>query len=405
MEKQKISNILDRLRGFSFYLLVAAVAFSNSFTEIATTTIIVLWIIRKILDKDLSIPGGRLTLLLLLFTIWNLASFMNSAYIYNSIRGLLKVITQTLLFAATIDHFRGKKNLERFLLFALGFGFLICVNGIIQYTTGMDLIRQRTIDSLDCLHRVSSSFKHSNDFGAYLIVVISVLLSLFFSKSRNIKERILLIILISTAGWSLAATSSRGAWLGFIIAVLFLAMMKSKRLFGIMLLLLVLSPVLLPGSVKSRFMDLLKVDSVGGTVWERKKLWSGTLAMVKQHPILGFGVNTYTKNFPKYKPKDYPDVRYTHNSYLHMAAEIGVVGSSIFLIFLASVIASSLRNMSNFKKGLSRDLSFGLLAGTIGFLAHCGVDTHLYSVTLAAFLFLCLGVIAAFRNLSYDERN
>ena len=87
-----------------------------------------------------------------------------------------------------------------------------------------------------------------------------------------------------------------------------------------------------------------------------------------------------------------------------MAAEIGIVGSGIFLIFLLVLAVSVGRNIDGFGKGKSRDLSFGILAGTVGFLAHCAVDTHLYSVTLSAFLFLCLGLNVAFRNISYEEK-
>ena len=236
------------------------------------------------------------------------------------------------------------------------------------------------------------------------MIVICVFVSLVISKAYSFKQRMIIIIASLPVGWCLWATDSRGAWLGFAVALLFLAMLKSRKLFILILILLLASPLFMPDSIKNRFSDFSTIGERGGTVWERIKLWSGTINMIKEHPFLGVGVNTYTKNFPKYKPKDYPDVRYTHNSYLHMAAEVGVVGAGLFLAFLICLIASAAKAIKRSVEGVDKDLFAGLLAGIIGFLIHCVVDTHLYSVTLSVLLFACLGVAVSFRNISYEKR-
>ena len=401
MDNEKRLNLLTRLTEWSFYFLAAGVAFSNSITETATFVIIVSWIMGRALKRDFKLSGGILTPILALFLIWNLASFINTAYIDESIRGLLKVVKHSLLFLATIDHFRSRQKLNKFLLFILGVGFVISLNGIAQYITGTDLIRHRAVNPLDYLRRISSSFRHSNDFGVYLIVINTIFAALFFSRARLFKERIFLLVAALPAAWCMIATYSRGAWLGLIIAMLCLFAIKSRKLLVLILILLAASPLFLPHSIKGRFSDFIPSNN-GGTVWERTRLWKGTADMVKAHPILGFGVNTYTKNFPEYKPDDYPDIRYTHNCYLHMAAEIGVVGAGLFITFLMVLLISAARAMKTLERGIYRDLYLGLFAGTIGFLAHSAVDTHFYSVQLAAFLFLCLGLLAAFRNVTYE---
>jgi hypothetical protein len=86
-----------------------------------------------------------------------------------------------------------------------------------------------------------------------------------------------------------------------------------------------------------------------------------------------------------------------------MAAETGIIGAGLFLLFLTALIISAVKAIRFFDKGLSRDLFIGITAGTTGFLAHCTVDTHLYSVTLSAFLFLCLGIIVAFSKLTHEK--
>jgi len=404
MNKHKLLNICDKLTGFSFYLLAVGLTFSNSFTEIASYTIIGLWIIVRTARRRYRLPGGSLAIILSFFILWNLISFINTQYLYESFRGFLKVFKYSLIFFAAIDYFNTKERVRRFLLFGLGVGFFIALNGIAQHIMGVDIIRQRAVNLRDSLYRISSSFRHSNDFGAYLVVITTIFMSLIFSKTRPFKQRVLTLFAMLPLIWCLKATGSRGAWVSFIAALLTLSAMKSKRLLALILVLIIASPLFLPSSIKNRFSDLTTIRTEG-TVWERTRLWSGTINMVKDHPFLGFGVNTYTKNFTDYKPKDYPDLTYPHNSYLHMAAEIGVVGAGTFLLFLLVLMASAIRATKNLKKGLDRDLYLGLIAGIVGFLVHSIVDTHLYSVVLASFLYLYLGVIVASRNIIYEKNS
>ncbi|MFH1644782.1 MAG: O-antigen ligase family protein, partial [Candidatus Omnitrophota bacterium] len=308
------------------------------------------------------------------------------------------------LFMACVDYFKTEKKVNKILLFCIGAGFFIGLNGIVQYIIGVDMIRDRHIDPLDYLHRISSSFKHSNDFGAYLIIVLSVCCGLFFSKLRPFKQRILLLVLGGVLSYCLIFTQSRGAWLGFIVSLFVLAILKSRKLLVVFLILAVLSPFVLPDFVKQRFSDFTTINQSTGTVWERLKLWQGTAAMIKEHPFLGFGTNTYTKNFPSYKPVDYADVRYTHNSYLQMAAEIGIVGSGVLIVFLILLLITAFKGVSYCPKGNFRDLYIGLIAGMTGFLFHCGVDTHFFSVTLSAFMFFCLGLIYSMRTIVYEKK-
>lgn len=402
MNTIKVCNIIDKVMTVAFYLLAASVVFSIALTEIATISIILLWFIKKVLTKDYSLPGGTLSYILLAFVVWNLLSFFNTSYLYESFRGFLKVFKYMLLFIASIDYFDSRSKIKRYLLYLIGISFIVSLDGIVQYLLGVDIIRHRVINPLDHLHRVSASFVHSNDFGAYLVVVLTIFMSLFFSSTRKFKGRILLLLVIPPVLWCLLKTQSRGAWLSFIVSLLCLFSIKSKKIFIIILILLIASPFIMPKNIRQRFSDFSTITTQG-TAWERTKLWQGAVQMVKEHPILGFGVNTYTKNFAEYKPKDYTDVKYTHNSYLHMATEIGAVGLGIFIVFLFSLIIGSVGVIRKLQRGIYRDLYLGLLAGIVGFLCHCFVDTHLYSVTLATFLFLCLSLITAFRRVVYEE--
>jgi O-antigen ligase len=402
MRDEKFLKVVDRIMAVAFYVLAAGITFSNAVTSIAAVTIIILWFLKRFMTKNPAISVGLAAYIFILFIIWNGLSFFNTSYVFESAKGLFRVIRHMLLFMAAIDYFDSRKKIKRFLLYSLGVAFFISLNGIYQYVSGVDLIRQKAINVMDYLYRVSSSFVHSNDFGAYLIVVSTMFFSLFFSKARKFKERVLSLIVIIPVSWAIFATKSRGAWIGLIISIIILFSVKSRKLLVFILLLLLVSPLIMPDMVRQRFLDLKDIRT-SGSAWERVKLWQGAFDMVKARPFLGHGVNTYSRNFPAYKPDDYPDYMYSHNGYLQMATEIGIIGAGLFITFLIVLFAGIARGIKKLDKGIYRDLYLGLFAGLVGFLCSCFVDTHLSSTTLMNFLFMYMGLLLAFKKITLDN--
>ncbi len=395
MTKQLIIRICDKAIEWCFYAILVVAAFSNSLVEIAAWVMISSWLIKKALTRDFAGLDTWPARLMLLVWLWTVLSCFNSAYFSESFRGVFKIVKYGTLFIIAAAELRKEAYTKRMIWVLAVAAVLVCLNGLYQYFNGVDLIRHRELIAEDYLHRISSSFVHPNDFAVYLLVLVMVFISLIFSgalrASRKLPACLPLILLIVC----LALTKSRGAWLSFSAAVLLYSWLKSRKLFVLVLLAFAALALVMPHSYKDRALDIFRFKDGGGTTWERIKLWEGTVNMVKEHPVLGFGVNTYSRNFPNYRPENYPDVRYSHNCYLQMAAETGIAGAGIFLAFLGSVFVSSFRRISSFGSGLRKDVAAGLSAGLVGFALNSIVDTHLYSVTLATFFYTLLGYCLA----------
>lgn len=396
MNTHKIIKTLDKIIEYAFLFLIAAVAFSTAFTELSIAIIIASWVMKKVMLKDFSLPKHLFLGVFIIFILWNALSFFNSDYLNESIRGLAKVIKYGLLLVITIDTFKTEKMLKRAVYFLIIWSSVIALNGIIQSKLGFDLIRLRAIDTLDYLARISSSFHQSNNFGAYLVCIIPIYLAFITCKSINWRNRIYFMPGLALLLFCLVKTYSRGAWLASVIAILIFSLLKSRRLFITFIILFVISASFLPFQMKDRITNIFNFKE--GTSWERLKLWSGALGMIKKHPLLGFGVNTYTRNFPAYKPADYPDVIYPHNSYLQMATEIGLIGLVLFVAFLFFGLAYAINSYKKAKDARMHSAIIGLFAGEIGFLIHSGVDTHLYSVNLTVMFYFLLGLSIALSN-------
>lgn len=126
------------------------------------------------------------------------------------------------------------------------------------------------------------------------------------------------------------------------------------------------------------------------TIIERGKYWNVTWNMIKKHPLLGIGVNTYHAQFPSYT--DDPTVKqtYPHNSYLQMTGEIGIPGALIFLFALFYLLWHSARKSEAKYYSCVMALRIALMA----FLIQGFFDNNLYALQTASLFWVFWGVFA-----------
>ena len=389
MNKEKLIYICDNTVKWCFYALIVVVTFSISLVEIASTLMLAAWLVRVLASRDFKSLNTLPIKLLFLYFLWTILSCVNSDYAKESFRGIFKVAEYSLIFVAMATTVWKKSDIKRFISFLAAGTIMVCTNGFIQRITGVGIIRHRTLTHMDHLRRISSSFVHPNDFGGYLATISIIFIALVLVSNIRLRSRIGAAALGILSLSSLFFTRSRAAWLSFAAAFLVLGALRTKKMVAIFLVLLLLVFIMLPYTVQKEVVAL--ADFKSGTTWERVMLWKGTINMIEVHPLLGFGINTYSRNFPKYKPPEYPDVRYAHNSYLQMASEIGIVGALLFIGFIITVLICSFKEISEMNVGLRKGFATGLFAGLVGFSMNCIVDTHLYSVTLAVFFHVLLG--------------
>jgi O-antigen ligase len=118
--------------------------------------------------------------------------------------------------------------------------------------------------------------------------------------------------------------------------------------------------------------------------------------MVAENPLFGLGLNTYSLNFARFKPPDYEAQMYTHNSYVQMATESGLLGTGLFILFLAVLVfACAGRLLKRRDTDPSKVLGAALLAGVFGLLVNCLFDSVLQSTQLRTLFWSLLGAALA----------
>jgi O-antigen ligase len=113
--------------------------------------------------------------------------------------------------------------------------------------------------------------------------------------------------------------------------------------------------------------------------------------VVKDYPILGTGLGTFSQIFPMYKSFHMRRfVSHAENDFLQLASEVGLIGMGILLIlfiFLFVRAVSSIRSMSITDSG--RYIGIGGLVGILALMFHSMVERNL-QVPANAFLFTFL---------------
>jgi putative inorganic carbon (HCO3(-)) transporter len=287
---------------------------------------------------------------------------------------------------------------------------LVSLDEIWQLSTGKDFIRGYAPVINLGLVRATASFKDSNVSGIYLSALAPIILGLTLYYFQD-KKKIAMSIVSLFALVGIILTYSRPTLLAVYIALFFMGIIKKDRKIIISLIvILFVIPFILPSSVKNwaKQVDYNPFRFMCND--DRIAAYRNSLNMIKDHPIIGLGANTYMKNYKKYRePVEYrnivtKDYMYAHNNFLHMAAEIGLVGLGIFIWLLYKLFTEC----KNIYKKLNNDylkiVSLSLTACLIAFLVNGLTESSLYYSRVGIIFWYLAGLALALKKFTNADK-
>lgn len=200
-------------------------------------------------------------------------------------------------------------------------------------------------------------------------------------------------------------TLSRGTGLGIYLSILFLCVAKKQKFLTTLLIaILVIFPFVMPKNIKQWAKEVRYNPVVFMFNQDRISMYRNTINMIKHHPLIGVGVNTFSLNYAKYKlknvEKDFPtqDTTYTHDIYLQMAGETGLLGLGAFIWFLVALFQSGLKSYIRLNDEFLKSVSLSLLACLIAFLTNGLTETSLYYARVSMVFWYIAGIILALKK-------
>lgn len=227
-------------------------------------------------------------------------------------------------------------------------------------------------------------FHNSGEVGIQMCIFLPMSLMFLLALWQRLPnmKRSLIALLPITAAATIIAANSRGAVLGGIAALAWLALIgRSKVKAGLgFALVATLGWLVAPDALIARFSEM----GTDSTSLARLTYWRDGLDIIRHHPILGIGFENWVPYYvTHYKGLEgyYVDVQVCHNILIQAASELGMLG---LLAFLVMVITTFVLNARTRKlAALAGDdflvrMAHGFDAAMIGFLVSAQFITVLY---------------------------
>lgn len=279
--------------------------------------------------------------------------------------------------------------------------------------------------------RAVGSLDNPNMLAEFLILVIPIAVSMLIGRGEGLR-RFQAFACLGIMGVALILTWSRGAWLAIMIAALIYLLMWHHRsiwlIFGGIAALPVIITIL-PSSIVSRFTSIGNLSDSSTSY--RVYIWRAVVEMISDNTWSGIGIGegAWDRVYPIYSYIGVEAAPHSHNLYLQIWLELGVIGLLVFAVFIfllyqsgftlfaklshkTSLISSDIsedimrRNLALGNESISRIKSdgkkqlrisaIGPMCGIIAVLAQGITDYSWYNYRLFLAFWLVCGLASAY---------
>ena len=235
------------------------------------------------------------------------------------------------------------------------------------------------VDSAVLEDRLQGGLADPNFFASVLVAAIALSGGLL-AGARGLLARAGLLALIGLFTLSVAATQSRGGLLAFLAAaVAAVLVLRGRRLvlLGLVGFLLAVSAVAFSASPDA--LERVTTFEEGGT--GRTDIWKVSLAIARDHPVMGVGIGNFAVHSPRYVDQVGPlervdliaeDLLVAHSFYLELLTETGVIGLGLFLLVVGGGLAAcwrAARRLDQLGERSLAALALSIFVAIVGVLA------------------------------------
>lgn len=270
----------------------------------------------------------------------------------------LKYLEFFLFFFLVINNVTDIKEAKKFTTAILVTCFIVTLFALYQIPSG---------------ERITAPFEgkyggEPNTLGGYLIIMLSIIISLYIVHPYFRFKRLLIPLAILIV-FSLAYTQSRGAWLGLIaMTMAFIIFSKKRIIFSLVTAILILSiPYITPEVVQKRakgtfigYPGFKQTEKIFGITFdpsasERIAGYKSAFKRWLKHSIMGYGVT---------------GAGFLDTQYIRLLLETGIVGFILFIYVIYTLFRNLLTTYRTTDEPFIKSLSLGMMAAIFGLMGH-----------------------------------
>ena len=384
---------LDKLANYSFVLYGFLLPLSRAAISFFSILIFVIWIQKIIRLKDFSIFKEKSIIFFWVFLGFSALSLLWADRNYFGFGAdiLRKYMYLWALpaFAAIVEKRYAKAALEAFVC-------SMVISSVISFLLFFQIVHINGVSADN-----PSPIMHHIVYSIFLALTSALLLHRILNRDISFQRRvfyIFLFVLVSGALFLINGRTGQVAFLAAIFVTVYLRYrftLKSIFLSVILFFVIVFSAYHLSDNFHKRAqatvhntIDAIKNENYFESVGQRIGAWIIAKELLKEKPLLGYGIGSEMPAFYEYTRKDRKYRFYTelgfphmHSEYLQIALQVGLIGFSIFLLFLYFMFKSPTRDRE------IRDIKYIFLTVFIlGMFTEPLISHRNFSMGLFAFL-------------------
>ena len=386
------SSLLHTVLWGTTYLFLASTYFSIAVNSIALGCLATLWGVSMVTQKRWDVVRTPLDAVFLAYVLAQLLSTVLSVNpvesFVNSRRLLLIGIVY---FFAT--HIVERRQLQRAVLVLLGTAVLVSILGVLKLIFGSP---EETV-------RLGIFQFYMTTSG---LMLIAGLLLIPFVVGRGTPGAVRWAALAALAPVliSLYATVTRGAYLAFVAGIVFIALVRNRKLLIPLALIVVLILLFAPPYVESRIGTLTDMSHPENQT--RIMMWTSGIRIAADHPFVGVGDIDLGDLMRHYADPGYPGVwGHVHNILLQVLVTLGILGLIVVVTLFVKVILVEWRLYKEVRHDwFLGSVVLGALAVVVGIQVQGLTEWSYGDQEIAVLLWTTLGMALAAGRITVREQ-
>jgi O-antigen ligase len=395
---------------------------------IGSLTIMLLWMFKRERGYTFQVRYTKLLFIFLGFIAWEFVTLFWVQNMYLASIALIQHSSFVVIFFLAIN-LLSKKDMPIVLNILVISLVLVSIIGLMQYYfNDIDFIKNLFYQKI----APAATFINKNMASHFMVMVLPISLVLFLFANKRLYA-VLYSIAFYLGTWYVLYIQARQAYLALMIEFLVLAIFlgldfwknnlhseiynlyfrKTKLLLAltILILLSVAGNFTNQGwnaddNVKLKRLSAISIE--GGN--SRIPLWINTIEMIKDHPLIGVGVDQWSEHYPLYYDKTIKDVAFNektrlqrvHNEYIETLASVGLIGYAFLLWMLFYIVRYIVVALSN-ANNKDRSIVLSSTLGIVGFAVVAFFSFPIQSYLPAFMLMFFVAIVAQLNNPPTDS--
>jgi O-antigen ligase len=367
---------------------------SEAVLEIGAAVLLLVWAWDALTNRELILVWNPLLWPLLgfwLFAALQLTIGSTAVPFFTRIE-LLKFSALLALFFLCMQSYRTRVQWRNFIWFLLSLGFAVSLFAILQHFTfngKLYWVRELKYGGIPF-----GPYVNRNHFAGLMELLIPPGLAIQILGAERRDQLPLVTLFTMLPIGALFLSASRGGIIGFAAEVAFLVILvvarrREKKVLVAGAVVVTLAVILVSwlgiGRALERFATYQKLETGEG---RRVEMVRDSFRIFQDHRIAGTGLGTLQEVFPLYETLyDGLVVNHSHNDYVEVLAETGLIGGLCGLLFLVFLFWSSWKLLNVESDPHSFAYHTGALVACLGLLVHAGVDFN-FHIPSNALIFL-----------------